>query len=75
MKVWGELMEFQTEGGVGIHRAPGQLTWEYPVPLGYTGESRYSGQTATVIRGAGWHEANVVVGSIWGSLGDSRRSH
>lgn len=50
---WRELMEFQTKRGVGTHGASGQLTGEHPVPFGYTGESQYSGQTTTVIRGAG----------------------
>lgn len=67
-------MEFQTKRGVGIHRAPGQLTWGASSPFGYSGESRCSGQPATVIRGLRQQEANATVGSIWRILGDSRRS-
>lgn len=67
-------MEFQTKSGVGIHQAPGQLTWRASSPFGYAGESRCSGQPATVIRGPGQQEANATVGSVWRILEDSHRS-
>lgn len=49
-------------------------TWRASSPFGYAGESRCSGQPATVMRGPGQPEADATVGSIWRILEDSRRS-